>query len=137
MTNAQLNAKMNRLILDVAAIKHQLGINTPAKLTSNDKINEIIHKVEKEFNVPEGYVMTRTRKRNVVEARMVSMFIASHVIPQRQFEIVAYFRMHHCTMNYYTKKIKELLQTDKILRHKFIECAKSYLSLDQINNYLC
>ena len=64
-------------------------------------------------------IMQRTKKRDVVEARQIAMYIIleKHILTQR--EISELFDMNHSTVAHAIKTVRDLLDTDTTFKLKY------------------
>lgn len=92
------------------------------KFRSENPILEIIKEVEEITGITHEMMLQKTRKREVVEARQVSMAAIKRRTEMTN-EVIAWEvgRMDHASVNHARKAVKNLLDTDKKFKIKYKE----------------
>jgi len=91
----------------------------------NITIDYIVKFVSKELNVKPSEIRSKSRSKNIVYARRVSIFLARSLTQNTMPQLAQYFGMKdHTTISHTMKKINELLKTDENFKVK----------IDELNN---
>lgn len=118
-----------------------VGIVNPEKPTDKEKVTveefsssnfeSAMKIVCEEWKVEKEMLMTRTRKREVVEARMVLMEFRRDIMKLRQHVATGYFGLEHGAVIHAKKTISNLKQTNREFRERYT----NYLNKrENINN---
>ncbi len=103
------------------------GLKYKSPLTRN--YQESIDKVVEMYNVPIEILKSPTRKRDVVLPRHVAM-CALYVLHRWSFKKVGnYFNRDHTTVIHAVQMIKDLSQTDEIIRNDVDHMFPSLISI--------
>ena len=95
----------------------------------NITIEHIVKFVCKELNVKPSELRSKTRSKNIVYARRVSIFLARSLTQNTMPQLAQYFGMKdHTTISHTMKKISELLKTDENFKVKIEELNNKILA---------
>lgn len=88
----------------------------------NITIEYILKFVSKELNVKPSEIRSKSRSKNIVYARRVSIYLARSLTQNTMPQLAQYFGMKdHTTISHTMKKISELLKSDENFRVKIEE----------------
>lgn len=92
----------------------------------NISLERIIEVVANELNVKQSDIKSKTRSKNVVEARRIAIFLAKNLTQNSMPKIANYFEgmKDHSSISKNLKKIRELFETNEVFR----------LRVDEIKN---
>ncbi len=91
----------------------------------NITIEHIVKFVSKELNVKPSEIRSKSRSKNIVYARRVSIYLARSLTQNTMPQLAQYFGMKdHTTISHTMKKINELLKSDENFKVK----------IDELNN---
>jgi chromosomal replication initiator protein len=91
----------------------------------NITIDSIVKFVSKELNVKPSEIRSKSRSKNIVYARRVSIYLARSLTQNTMPQLAQYFGMKdHTTISHTMKKINELLKSDENFKVK----------IDELNN---
>jgi len=91
----------------------------------NITIDDIVKFVSKELNVKPSEIRSKSRSKNIVYSRRVSIYLARSLTQNTMPQLAQYFGMKdHTTISHTMKKINELLKTDENFK----------LKIDELNN---
>lgn len=91
----------------------------------NINIESIVKFVSKELNVKPSEIRSKSRSKNIVYARRVSIYLARSLTQNTMPQLAQYFGMKdHTTISHTMKKINELLKSDENFKVK----------IDELNN---
>lgn len=91
----------------------------------NITIDDIVKFVSKELNVKPSEIRSKSRSKNIVYTRRVSIYLARSLTQNTMPQLAQYFGMKdHTTISHTMKKISELLKTDENFK----------LKIDELNN---
>jgi chromosomal replication initiator protein len=93
----------------------------------------IIQVVFDYFHISVFYQMTKTRQRQTVVARQVSMYYMKEYTGLSLERIGQYFARDHATVLHAFKTVNNLRDTDKCFRSDLIEICKKINSRPEIN----
>jgi chromosomal replication initiator protein len=80
----------------------------------NISIDDIVKHVSKEQNVKIADIKSKKRKKDIVKARRIAIYLARNLTPNSMPQIAVYFGMRdHTTVSHAMKKIKELIKEDE------------------------
>lgn len=97
---------------------------------TEDRLKDIVNQI---FEVD---VMAKTRKREVVEARMVYSRILSDSNLMTLSRIAKSLNKNHATILHYNKNFKYFIKPDERLWEMYLMCARIYNETDHIANEL-
>ncbi|MFA5037070.1 MAG: helix-turn-helix domain-containing protein [Candidatus Izemoplasmatales bacterium] len=122
----ELGRKIDTLRADVNNIKNKLGMTeSPSDVAM--QVANIIDVVEKEYELAPDSVYSRTRKREICEARQLSMFLTSHATILKGSAVA--YRFGYTSIAHARKNISNLIETNKTFRESFIDiCHKLNLT---------
>jgi len=88
----------------------------------NITIEHIVKFVSKELNVKPSEIRSKSRSKNIVYARRVSIYLARSLTQNTMPQLAQYFGMKdHTTISHTMKKINELLKSDENFKVKIDE----------------
>lgn len=91
----------------------------------NITIDDIVKFVAKELNVKPSEIRSKSRSKNIVYTRRISIYLARSLTQNTMPQLAQYFGMKdHTTISHTMKKINELLKTDENFK----------LKIDELNN---
>jgi len=91
----------------------------------NITIDDIVKFVSKELNVKPSEIRSKSRSKNIVYSRRVSIYLARSLTQNTMPQLAQYFGMKdHTTISHTMKKINELLKSDESFK----------LKIDELNN---
>ena len=91
----------------------------------NITIDDIVKFVSKELNVKPSEIRSKSRSKNIVYSRRVSIYLARSLTQNTMPQLAQYFGMKdHTTISHTMKKIGELLKSDENFK----------LKIDELNN---
>jgi len=91
----------------------------------NITIDDIVKFVSKELNVKPSEIRSKSRSKNIVYTRRVSIYLARSLTQNTMPQLAQYFGMKdHTTISHTMKKINELLKSDENFK----------LKIDELNN---
>lgn len=124
----ELGRKIDTLRADINNIKSKLGMTeSPSDVAM--QVANIIDIVEKQYELAPESVYSRTRKREVCEARHLSMFLISYVTILKKSAVAYRFGYEHSSVTHAKKNISNLIETNKTFRESFINiCHKLNLT---------
>lgn len=95
----------------------------------NITIEHIVKFVCRELNVKPSELRSKTRSKNIVYARRVSIYLARSLTQNTMPQLAQYFGMKdHTTISHTMKKISELLKTDENFKVKIDELNNKILA---------
>lgn len=97
---------------------------------TEERLKDIVNQV---FDVD---VMGKTRKREVVEARMVYSRILRDSEYMTLSKIAKSLNKNHATIIHYNKNFEYFIKPDEKLWHKYLTCARIYNETDHIAHTL-
>ncbi len=97
---------------------------------TEERLKDIVNQV---FDVD---IMEKTRKREVVEARMVYSRILRDSEYMTLSKIAKSLNKSHCTIVHYNKNFKYFIKPDERLWHMYLTCARIYNETDHIAHTL-
>lgn len=99
----------------------------------NITIEHIVKFVCKELNVKPSELRSKTRSKNIVYARRVSIYLARSLTQNTMPQLAQYFGMKdHTTISHTMKKINELLKTDENFKVKIDELNNKILAGESV-----
>jgi len=116
MVSLLAQSTMNKREIDLALAKSMLKnfIKNTTKEVSMDFIQKLVCDY---FEVPEHLLKSPTRKREVVQARQISMYLSKGLTKSSLKTIGAFFGgRDHSTVIYACQTVEDLIQTDKKFR---------------------
>ena len=99
----------------------------------NLTIDHIVKFVSKELNVKPSEIRSKSRSKNIVYARRVSIYLARSLTQSTMPQLAQYFGMKdHTTISHTMKKINELLKTDENFKVKIEELTNKISSGESV-----
>ena len=98
--------------------------------TQSNRLKEIVNRV---FEVD---IMEKTRRREVVEARMVYSRILINIGGHTLSRVAKTINKSHCTIVHYNKNFKYFIKPDERLWEMYLLCAKIFNETDHVANAL-
>lgn len=100
---------------------------TPCQFTAfyvkNKDVNGLCNAVAKAFEVSDAQIKSKSRIRQVADARKAFFYIGAMVLDVLQIELAKAIFVHHTTAIYHVQACKNLIATDKVFKHK-VQMAK-------------
>ena len=85
-------------------------------------IDTIISKVCEHYNIEESAIQTKSRKREIVQARQIAMFLAKKYTDHSMSKIGQFIaKRDHATVIYACKAVEGLMQVDKNFKNEIEE----------------
>ncbi|MCI6987959.1 MAG: chromosomal replication initiator protein DnaA [Campylobacter sp.] len=92
-------------------------------------IDKIIQTVSKELNIKPSDIKSKSRKKNIVEARRITIYLSRKLTVNSMPSIAGAFNLKdHSAVSHNIKKIKELIQDDEFLKVKIDELENKILT---------
>jgi len=99
---------------------------------SSVSLEHVIEVISKELNVKPSELKSKTRAKNVVEARQICIYLTKQLTQNSMPKIAAFFNLKdHSAISKNIKKINELIQTDEILKIKIEELKNKITKKDK------
>ena len=136
ITLLELIRKVKDIQRSVNEIKDQIRqLKLPNR--SAPQIKKITNVVEVHYNLIDGIIYTRSRKREIVEARQVSMLIASYTTGFSYAGIGMQFNRDHASVSHAKKVLRNLFEFDVDICNRFIKiCNELEISNEVINEMI-
>ena len=117
-------ATLNKRIIDIDLAK-QVIQNFIKKINREVTVDSIKDLVANHFNVPVDKLQSQTRKRSIVIARQLSMYLAKNLTNKSLKSIGENFGgRDHSTVIYSCKAVRDLMDTDLIFKDTVAELEK-------------
>ena len=95
-------------------------------------LEHVIEVISKELNVKPSELKSKTRAKNVVEARQICIYLTKQLTQNSMPKIAAFFNLKdHSAISKNIKKINELIQTDEMLKIKIEELKNKITKKDK------
>jgi len=93
-----------------------------------DSPQDVINKMIKELNCPKDYASNKTRKREYVQDRHITMFLCKHIFKRKTLGYIGkYFCSgDHATVLHAIKSVNNLRETDKKYK-KYFDLAQKHI----------
>jgi chromosomal replication initiation ATPase DnaA len=104
---------------------------------SNEFCNpqDVINKMTLVFNAPAGYATAKTRKKEYVHYRQITIVICKELFPKLSLkEIGSYFFKDHATVLHSRKRANNLYDTERKYREEFDRIQFYFLNHTEIFN---
>jgi chromosomal replication initiator protein len=109
--NAYSGLMNQKLTLDFAKNVIQDQLEEEEK---NISIDDIVKHISKEQNVKIADIKSKKRKKDIVKARRIAIYLARNLTPNSMPQIAVYFGMRdHTAVSHAMRKIKELIKEDE------------------------
>ncbi|MFL1707172.1 chromosomal replication initiator protein DnaA [Campylobacter sp. MOP7] len=95
----------------------------------NINLESIIEIVSKELNIKPSEIKSKSRVKNIVEARRIVIYLAKNLTPNSMPQIASYFNMKdHSAVSHNIKKINEMINEDEYFKIKVEEIKNKILT---------
>ena len=95
----------------------------------NINLKSIVEIVSKELNVKPSEMKSKSRSKNIVEARRIVIYLAKNLTPNSMPQIAQFFNMKdHSAVSHSIKKINELIETNEYFKIRVEELKNKILT---------
>ena len=95
----------------------------------NINLENIVEIVSKELNVKPSEMKSKSRSKNIVEARRIVIYLAKNLTPNSMPQIAQFFNMKdHSAVSHSIKKINELIKTNEYFKVRVEELKNKILT---------
>ena len=95
----------------------------------NINLESIVEIVSKELNVKPSEMKSKSRSKNIVEARRIVIYLAKNLTPNSMPQIAQFFNMKdHSAVSHSIKKINELIETNEYFKVRVEELKNKILT---------
>ena len=95
----------------------------------NINLENIVEIVSKELNVKPSEMKSKSRSKNIVEARRIVIYLAKNLTPNSMAQIAQFFNMKdHSAVSHSIKKINELIETNEYFKVRVEELKNKILT---------
>lgn len=95
----------------------------------NINLENIVEIVSKELNVKPSEMKSKSRSKNIVEARRIVIYLAKNLTPNSMPQIAQFFNMKdHSAVSHSIKKINELIETNEYFKIRVEELKNKILT---------
>ena len=95
----------------------------------NINLESIVEIVSKELNVKPSEMKSKSRSKNIVEARRIVIYLAKNLTPNSMPQIAQFFNMKdHSAVSHSIKKINELIKTNEYFKIRVEELKNKILT---------
>ena len=95
----------------------------------NISLENIVEIVSKELNVKPSEMKSKSRSKNIVEARRIVIYLAKNLTPNSMPQIAQFFNMKdHSAVSHSIKKINELIETNEYFKVRVEELKNKILT---------
>lgn len=95
----------------------------------NINLENIVEIVSKELNVKPSDMKSKSRSKNIVEARRIVIYLAKNLTPNSMPQIAQFFNMKdHSAVSHSIKKINELIETNEYFKVRVEEIKNKILT---------
>ena len=95
----------------------------------NINLESIVETVSKELNIKPSDMKSKTRSKNIVEARRIVIYLAKNLTPNSMPQIAQFFNMKdHSAVSHSIKKINELIETNEYFKVRVEELKNKILT---------
>ena len=95
----------------------------------NINLENIVEIVSKELNVKPSEMKSKSRSKNIVEARRIVIYLAKNLTPNSMPQIAQFFNMKdHSAVSHSIKKINELIETNEYFKVRVEELNNKILT---------
>ena len=95
----------------------------------NINLENIVEIVSKELNVKPSEMKSKSRSKNIVEARRIVIYLAKNLTPNSMPQIAQFFNMKdHSAVRHSIKKINELIETNEYFKVRVEELKNKILT---------
>ena len=97
--------------------------------SENINLENIVEIVSKELNVKPSEMKSKSRSKNIVEARRIVIYLAKNLTPNSMPQIAQFFNMKdHSAVSHSIKKINELIETNEYFKVRVEELKNKILT---------
>ncbi|WP_075494364.1 chromosomal replication initiator protein DnaA [Campylobacter geochelonis] len=91
-------------------------------------LEEIINVISKELNIKPSDIKSKSRAKNIVEARRIGIYLSKNLTLNSMPSIASYFGLKdHSAVSHNIKKIKELMESDEFIKIRIDELENRIL----------
>ena len=95
----------------------------------NINLESIVETVSKERNIKPSDMKSKSRSKNIVEARRIVIYLAKNLTPNSMPQIAQFFNMKdHSAVSHSIKKINELIETNEYFKVRVEELKNKILT---------
>ncbi|WP_295145035.1 chromosomal replication initiator protein DnaA [uncultured Campylobacter sp.] len=95
----------------------------------NINLESIVETVSKELNIKPSDMKSKSRSKNIVEARRIVIYLAKNLTPNSMPQIAQFFNMKdHSAVSHSIKKINELIETNEYFKVRVEELKNKILT---------
>lgn len=95
----------------------------------NINLESIVDTVSKELNIKPSDMKSKSRSKNIVEARRIVIYLAKNLTPNSMPQIAQFFNMKdHSAVSHSIKKINELIETNEYFKVRVEELKNKILT---------
>ena len=95
----------------------------------NINLENIVETVSKELNIKPSDMKSKSRSKNIVEARRIVIYLAKNLTPNSMPQIAQFFNMKdHSAVSHSIKKINELIETNEYFKVRVEELKNKILT---------
>ena len=95
----------------------------------NINLENIVEIVSKELNVKPSEMKSKSRSKNIVEARRIVIYLAKNLTPNSMPQIAQFFNMKdHSAVSHSIKKVNELIETNEYFKVRVEELKNKILT---------
>ena len=95
----------------------------------NINLESIVETVSKELNIKPSDMKSKSRSKNIVEARRIVIYLAKNLTPNSMPQIAQFFNMKdHSAVSHSIKKINELIETNEYFKVRVEELKNKILA---------
>ena len=95
----------------------------------NINLENIVEIVSKELNIKPSEMKSKSRSKNIVEARRIVIYLAKNLTPNSMPQIAQFFNMKdHSAVSHSIKKINELIETNEYFKVRVEELKNKILT---------
>ncbi|MEN3044092.1 MAG: chromosomal replication initiator protein DnaA [Candidatus Hydrothermales bacterium] len=104
-------------------LAHKFLSDIFSKALANDP-QDVLMTVSEYYNLPKTEIMSKKQKKELVQARQISMFIMKNVFNMPIVEIARFFGKDHTTVLHAIEKVESLLNKDEKLKNEIFDIEK-------------
>ena len=126
--NLNAYARLMRQVITLEFAKNILRDQIKEK-RENINLENIVEIVSKELNVKPSEMKSKSRSKNIVEARRIVIYLAKNLTPNSMPQIAQFFNMKdHSAVSHSIKKINELIETNEYFKVRVEELKNKILT---------
>ena len=126
--NLNAYARLMRQEITLEFAKNSLRDQIKEK-RENINLESIVETVSKELNIKPSDMKSKSRSKNIVEARRIVIYLAKNLTPNSMPQIAQFFNMKdHSAVSHSIKKINELIETNEYFKVRVEELKNKILT---------